>query len=137
MQLLGGLSSAQRIGGHLDLNIDMARAMFRSLEAYLISKGSVDQRHLHCLLKGVLSLLGRCSVAASQKSKISQDLEYQLVLKLIDQMIDFFARRGFPKERVTYNVLIERSARLRRAELLEFALRGFIDAGLSPDGSTY
>ena len=131
MQILDDLGSAQRIGGYLDLNMDIARAMFRSLEAYLISKGKIEQRHLHCLLKGIFSLLGRCSVARSQQSKVSQDLEYHLILKIINQMFDFFTRRGFPQTTVTYSVLINMSAKLRRVELLQFALRGFTDAGLS------
>ena len=137
MQLLAKLNSAQKVGEHLDLNIDLARAMFHLLQAYLASERKIDVRHLDHLIKGTLSLLDRCPSTISREAKILHDLEYQIVLKLLKQLFEFFTRKGCPPGESTYTTLINMSRHLRRSAVLSLALRGFDKAGLSMNTITW
>lgn len=133
MQLIDALKTVQRIGGPLELNVDIARAMFRLLEAYIKSEGELDLRHLNSLLKGVLSLLYRSPIAASPDSDIFLELEHKIIDRLLNKLYGFFARRRTPKNIVTYTILINMSGRLRRKEMLHSAWQGITNAGLLAD----
>ncbi len=135
--LLGRLNSAQRIGGDLGLNIDLARAMFRLLENYVTSKGEVDARHLDVLLVGVLSLLYRSPIDASPSSERNHNLEHKLIERLLHKLFDFFAMQGVPEKLSTYCKVIDMGGRLRREEMLHSAWQGLINAGFLANASVY
>ena len=135
MKLLAQLNSAQKAGGSLDLNLDVARAMFHLFQAYLASGGKMDVRHLDHLMKGVLSLLDRRPTAIPGELSTIRDLECQLVWKLLNQLIYFFRTADCPLVLANYCTLITMSGRLRESALLSLAMQDFVKARLSAEAS--
>ena len=134
--VLDHLIDAQEIGGDVDLNLDLVRAMLRALQAYIASGNKAEAPHLNCLFRGIMALLPDLIGSPIDNTLYANDVS-QSVTKLFEQLQDLFCVLGVLPNLLTFSEMISLGGRLGQVEIVTLALKRMKAAGLTADQHTY
>ncbi|KAL8938792.1 MAG: hypothetical protein Q9211_003043 [Gyalolechia sp. 1 TL-2023] len=130
--ILNSLKGLSSLDSDYSVKIQLIRAMFDIVEAYVGSAGSLDTIHLNIITSAV------CSVMPPQPSaKIinmadgSKDIA-ATVLALFAKLVKVFAQQDAPPNQVTFEEIISKALLLQYPNIADVALQDMTALGMMP-----
>ncbi|KAL9026964.1 MAG: hypothetical protein Q9196_004451 [Gyalolechia fulgens] len=130
--ILNSLKGLSSLDSDYSVKIQLIRAMFDVVEAYVGSAGSLDTIHLNIITSAV------CSVMPPQPSaKIinmadgSKDIA-ATVLALFAKLVKVFAQQDAPPNQVTFEEIISKALLLQYPNIADVALQDMTALGMMP-----